>query len=76
MAGPDAVDVLLRPAPDERARPGRAFLGDDELLLAPARHGPVIRSLAGIEVLFPFLVEIPCVRGFVEPIYQVLFVVS
>lgn len=47
MAGPDAVDVLLRPAPDERARPGRAFLGDDELLLAPARHGPVIRSLAG-----------------------------
>ncbi|MFB9825645.1 hypothetical protein [Halobaculum roseum] len=47
MAGPDAVDVLLRPTPEERARPGRAFLGDDELLLAPTRHGRLIRLVAG-----------------------------
>jgi hypothetical protein len=47
MAGPDAVDVLLRPTPDERARPGRAFLGDDELLIAPARHGRLTRLVAG-----------------------------
>ncbi|WP_348612743.1 hypothetical protein [Halobaculum rarum] len=47
MPGLDAVDVLLRPTPDERAHPGRAFLGDDELLLAPTRHGRLTRLLAG-----------------------------
>jgi len=47
MPGPDAVDVLLRLDPDERARPGRVFLGDDELLLATTRHGRLTRLLAG-----------------------------
>lgn len=38
-----SYDVLLRPTPDDRARPGRAFLTDDALLLAPSRHGRFAR---------------------------------
>ncbi|SEO52726.1 hypothetical protein SAMN04487948_10381 [Halogranum amylolyticum] len=43
MDDPRSYDVLLRPTPDDRARPGRAFLTDDALLLAPSRHGRLAR---------------------------------
>jgi len=58
MAPTDGVAVLLRVTPDERARPGRAFLGDDELLLAPTRHGRLARFVAGtVNGLFAHLPE-------------------
>ena len=43
MDSPRTYDVLLRPTPDDRARPGRAFLTDEYLLLAPSHHGLVTR---------------------------------
>ncbi|MFC7069835.1 hypothetical protein [Halobaculum lipolyticum] len=47
MADPDAVDVRLRATTDDRVRPGRAFLGTDDLLVAPARHGRLVQLLGG-----------------------------
>ncbi|SFL24003.1 hypothetical protein SAMN04487950_2991 [Halogranum rubrum] len=43
MDGPSTYDVLLRPTPDSRYRPGRAFLTSDSLLLATSRHGRLTR---------------------------------
>ncbi|MFC6787330.1 hypothetical protein ACFQFH_16095 [Halobaculum halobium] len=65
MAVPDAVDVLLRPTPDDRARPGRAFLGDDALLLAPTRHGRLTRLLAG--AANGLLADLPESLGLYDP---------
>ncbi|UIP00502.1 hypothetical protein Hbl1158_03830 [Halobaculum sp. CBA1158] len=58
MDDPDAVDVILRAAPDERPRPGRAFLGDDAVLFAPGRHGRLARAVGGAaDGLFGGLLE-------------------
>lgn len=65
MAGADAVDVLLRPTPDEPARPGRAFLGDDELLLATTRHSRLTRILAG--AANGLLADLPESLGLYDP---------
>ncbi|KTG10787.1 hypothetical protein AUR64_06240 [Haloprofundus marisrubri] len=47
MNGPSSYDVLLRPTPDARFRPGRLFLGDEAFLLAPSRHGRLARFAYG-----------------------------
>ncbi|WP_313691911.1 hypothetical protein [Halorarum halobium] len=58
MDGPDAFDVILRPTPDESARPGRVFLGDDDVLLAHSRHGRLARFAGGaVNGLFGHLPE-------------------
>ncbi|WP_224332966.1 hypothetical protein [Haloprofundus halobius] len=43
MDGRSSYDVLLRPTPDERFRPGRLFLDDEAFLLTPSRHGRIAR---------------------------------
>lgn len=46
MDGPPSYDLVFRPTPDARARPGRLFLADDYFLLASTRHSRLVR-LAG-----------------------------
>lgn len=61
----DSYDVLLRPASDDRARPGRLFLDDDVVRVAPGRHGRLVRFLGGaVSGLFG---DLPETLGLYDP---------
>lgn len=61
----DAYDVLVRTSPNARARPGRVFLGDDRLLVAPSRHGLPTRLLG--DALDGLLLHLPESIGLYDP---------